>query len=175
MKEIRKILVPTDLSAGSLAGLEYGITLAKLYGSKLYILNVMDNRPYDELTRACSLMDELYNSLEKNIRLELNRYVGSAFCGDIDEVLNLVRCGIPEKEIVLFAESERIDLIVMTDKTIIYGSDKETLTKKVMRLTDIPVVTIKPGFYGEKKTNLSFFSRDYNGYNFRENYSNLVR
>ncbi len=160
MNKIQKILVPTDLSASSIAGLEYGVTLAKLYASKLYILHVMDNSPYDVLSRTCSVMDELYNSIEKNVKSELNQFVVDAENQDIDEVLSLVRCGVPEKEILKFAENEKINLIIMTEKSIIYGTDKETITKKIMHMTNIPVITIRSGIYGEK-TNLNLLNKEY--------------
>ncbi len=155
MKNLRKILVPVDLSTSSIAALEYGITMAKLFGAKLYLLHVMDKSPYEILSRTCSVMDELYDSVEKNIKSELNQCIEENMHGEIEDVINLVRCGVPEKEIVALAESEDIDLIVMTDRTIIYRTERENITKKVMRSTDIPVVIINPEGFVRKKTDYS--------------------
>ncbi len=160
MDDIQKILIPTDLSAGSIAGLEYGVTLAKLYTSKLYLLHVMDNSPYEVLSRTCSVMDELYNSVEKNVFSELKQFIADTDKKDIDEVLSLVRCGLPEREIVKFAESEKVNLIVMTEKRIIYGTDKETVTKKVIRISNIPVVTIRSGVLGERQSYLGLIKTE---------------
>ena len=158
VNNIQKILVPTDLSASSIAALEYGVTLAELYASKLFILNVMDNSSYEIISSTCSVMDELFNSIEKNVISELNQCVKDKVKQDIDEVLSLVRFGIPEKEIVKFAETEKINLIVMTEKSIMYGTERETITMKVIRMTNIPVVTIRSGNYGGKKSNLNLMN-----------------
>lgn len=166
--------MPIDFSTSSIAGLEYGITMAKLFGARLYLLHVMDNSPYELLSRTCSVMDELYNSVEKNIRSELNQCIEDKISGEIEEVVNLVKCGIPEKEIVRFAETEQIDMIVMTDKTIIYRTEKESITKKVMRSTDIPVVIINPENFGEKNTIYGLKDKKEKTKSFGDNYSDKL-
>ena len=42
MKRIEKILVPTDLSESSMAGVGYALNLAKTLGAEVTVLNVVE-------------------------------------------------------------------------------------------------------------------------------------
>ena len=146
MINLKKILVTTDLSEHSLAAFEHGFSLGLLYASRVYVLYVVDNAPP---------LFTLYG-LEGDVQLHAAR-VEEAGARKLDQfitnhigaekkVVPVVRSGMPEYEIMRFAEEEGIDLIVMAThgwtglRHILMGS----VAEKVVRRSTVPVLTVKP-------------------------------
>jgi nucleotide-binding universal stress UspA family protein len=146
MINLRKILVTTDLSEHSLAAFEHAFSLGLLYASRIYVLYVADNAPPlfalygsegDVQVHALRIEEAGVQKLDQF----MTNHIGTE-----KKVVPVVRSGIPEEEIMQFAEHEGMDLIVMAThgwtglKHILLGS----VAEKVVRRSLVPVLTVKP-------------------------------
>lgn len=143
--KIEKILFPTDFSEGSSHALHYANDLTMHYDAKLYILHVV----YD-LSKATGLnvphisSDEVCKELSQWAAKEIDR-----FCKDkileLPNVEKKVIHGIPWEEILNFADTEKIDMIVMGTygriglERLIFGNTAE----RVVRRAPCPVMTVR--------------------------------
>lgn len=143
MIKINKILFPSDLSAYSTAGLEYAITISKLYDAKLYILHILDTGGLEEEAGRIPEMDELYLSLEENKRIEMNKYLRENL-KDNSKVFQTLRFGKVSEEIIKFAEQENIDLIIMEEAEVHSHINRGSagIIEKVLTGTNISVLKI---------------------------------
>lgn len=158
------ILFPTDGSEGSRAAMEHARNLAVTYDATVHVLYVVDT-PHEGLggdpqaetspgmvghpeggtggmTGDRSTIEEIREAMETQGQ-ELVEGVSEQM-GDVDTV-TAVRGGDPHQAILDYAETEDADMIVMgthgrtgLDRYLI-GS----VTEKVVRLSDTPVVTIR--------------------------------
>jgi nucleotide-binding universal stress UspA family protein len=126
---LKKILVTTDLSEFSLAGLDYATTFALLYSSEIHLVYVVDEHHADlEEARAA-----LEGFISKNINPDI-------------QLVRAVRAGNPAAMILRYADEEGVDMIVMAthgrtgSRRAVLGS----VADKVVRLTHIPVLAVKP-------------------------------
>jgi len=143
--EIKSILFPTDFSEGSAFALEYAADLAKRYGAKLYLLNVI----YDIAKGSGwyvphASMDELYKDIEKGAKKELERF-GSEELRGYKNIERATGTGVPHDEIIKFAKKNKIDLIVIGSHSrkgmdrILFGST----AANVVRFAPCPVLTVR--------------------------------
>ena len=146
MVYFHKILIPTDLSEFSLAAVEYAASLGLIYTSKLYMLHVVADAPALLSLHTAEVNPETYNlRVASDSKKELETFVAKNVGRDI-KVIPVVRLGNPADEIKRFAEEEGIDLIVLAThgrtgvKHMLMGS----IAEKVVRLSNIPVLTVKP-------------------------------
>jgi nucleotide-binding universal stress UspA family protein len=129
MVYLKNILVTTDLSRYSLAAMEHAASFGLLYASKIFLLHVVDS-PRGVGAAEGALSDFVGRNLNPDLK-----------------VIRVVRSGSPAEEIRRFAEEEAVDLIAMAThgrtglQHILLGS----VAEKVVRLSRIPVLTIKPG------------------------------
>lgn len=136
----KRILVPTDMSAHSLAALQYAQDISHLIGGEIVVLRVIEetgpakpdqtSEPANEAAAARRALVHLlidHNVLTQDVRIE-------------------IRAGTPEKEIVSAAKDVGADLIVMSThgrtglEHVLMGS----VTEKVVRYSSVPVLTVKP-------------------------------
>jgi nucleotide-binding universal stress UspA family protein len=145
MITLKRILVPTDLSEHSLAALEYAVSFGLLYNARLFLLFVADlplvppvrsHRPDPETERRPATSEHL-----QALRSLMDEHVPPALpCTPV------VRAGVPAEEIRRFALEEHADLVVMAThgrtglRHIVMGS----VAEMVVRLSAVPVLTIKP-------------------------------
>ncbi len=129
MVYLKNILVTTDLSRYSLAAMEHAASFGLLYASKIFLLHVVES------PKGVGPAEEaLSGFVERNLNSDL-------------KLTRVVRSGSPAEEIRRFAEGEAVDLIVMAThgrtgfQHILLGS----VAEKVVRLSRVPVLTIKPG------------------------------
>ncbi|MCX8021999.1 MAG: universal stress protein [Syntrophorhabdaceae bacterium] len=140
-----KILCPLDFSDYTDEIVKYGVSIAKKFDSTLHLLHVIPNlnyfSPYESFLTPENLV-----VLEKNIEREIKK--------DFDKVIEKIdipvktsiRTGIAFVEIIDYARTEGIDLIVMGThgrsgiEHILIGS----VAEKVVRKSACPVLTIRP-------------------------------
>ncbi len=140
---LRKILVPTDLSEFSLAAMDYASSFGLLYGSRLYMLYVLDRSVHLPIPGEENRRENAAGSGSAEEALE--GFVARHVSRDV-RLRTVVRRGTPSEEIRKFAEEEGIDLIVMAThgrtglRHIVLGS----VAEKVVRQAGIPVLTVKP-------------------------------
>lgn len=155
MKKFRTILIPTDFSELSFGCLEHAKALAEKYDAKIYLLHVvfetMIAPPFPNIDLHAETM------LRDHIEMA-KRYLSDEIrdrLSDISNIEPVVRKGEPWKEIVRFAQEEKIDLIVMTThgRTGLSHAILGSVAEKVVRNSTVPVLTIKPE--GEKEPELA--------------------
>ena len=146
MVYLKKILVTTDLSEFSLAALEYASSFGLLFVSKIYILYVNDPGASVFVTHGHdATQKDQHPRTEREAQEALEEFVMQNVKPDVN-LTRVVRTGVPADEIRKFAEEEGVDMIVLAThgrtglKHILMGS----VAEKTVRLSSIPVLTVKP-------------------------------
>lgn len=146
MINLKKILVTTDLSEHSLAAFEHAFSFGLLYASKVYVLHVVDDAPPLFALYGLAGDTQLHAArVEEAGMKKLDHFIVTQL-GTERKVVPAVRSGVPDREIMAFAEEEGMDLIVMAThgwtglKHMFMGS----VAEKVVRHSSIPVLTVKP-------------------------------
>jgi len=155
---IRKILAPTDLSAKSIAGMAYAISLARENSAELLFIHVASMSVCKlallyqweyERTRSIPL------SIDKNIlaknKSQLNRFIRHHFENEINQLQwrAVVRWGGIPSGIVSVATEEDIDLIVMGKRERgIMSLFSRSISKSISRRGHCPVVSIRSPLEG---------------------------
>jgi len=137
-----EILVPTDGSECAQAAVEYAEDLATRYDARVHALCVADSRTLENAPQYDQIKKEREEVAEKT-------------CNDISvsgvAVEQAVRTDIPHKAILRYATEQDIDLIVMGThgRTGVERYLLGSVTEKVVRLSDVPVLTVKAEDDGE--------------------------
>ncbi|MEK6527455.1 MAG: universal stress protein [Nitrospirota bacterium] len=142
---IEKILFPTDFSEGATHALPYAVDLARHYNANLCILHVI----YDIAKATNSHIphisaDELYKGIAEWAQEEIGKCCIEDVRG-LKDVKRVILKGIPYEEIIKFAETEKIDIIVMGTygrmglERFLFGSTAE----RVVRRAPCPVMTVR--------------------------------
>jgi len=152
-KEFKKILVPTDYSELSLAAVDYALSFSHVFGSQIYILHTLDTIPVLALDTMDLTTETVIYETEKNAKNDLHLFVISRV-GNVPNLVEIVRRGVAEEQIVKVAKEERVDLIVMATHGrsgiahVLLGS----VAEKVVQHSPVPVLTVKPGGVSLTKT-----------------------
>lgn len=143
--KVERILYATDFSEGASHALTYAVDMANRYNARLYVLHVV----YD-FTKATGIHvphishDELYKELNQWAMKEMDNCCIEEIRG-VQNVEKVILKGIPYDEIIKFANSEKIDIIVLGTygrsglDRIIFGSTAE----KVVRRAPCAVITVR--------------------------------
>jgi nucleotide-binding universal stress UspA family protein len=176
---LRKILVTTDLSEFSLAAFEYASTASIFFNAEIFLLYVYEGSPVRAGRmpgRAGLAASEGRDSrppqpsgaerarphadreprghthyTEEEALKALREFAQSSVSSGLN-VHTVVRCGTPAEEIIRYAEQEGVDLIVIAThgrtglRHIMMGS----VAEKIVRLSNIPVLSIKPGPFRDR-------------------------
>ncbi|WP_256290278.1 universal stress protein [Halobellus inordinatus] len=130
------ILIPTDGSDCAQAALGYATDLATRYEANVHALCVADSRTLDTGPQS----DEVRNELAA---------VAERTCAELSQsgisTQQAVKTDIPHKAILRYATEQEIDLIVMGThgRTGVERYLLGSVTEKVVRLSDVPVLTVK--------------------------------
>ncbi|MEF8863151.1 MAG: universal stress protein [Haloarculaceae archaeon] len=130
------ILVPTDGSECAQAAVGYAEDLATRYEARVHVLSVADSRRLENAPRADRVEQERAETAERTC----NELSGSGV-----SVEQAVRTDIPHKAILRYATEQDIDLVVMGThgRTGVERYLLGSVTEKVVRLSDVPVLTVK--------------------------------
>lgn len=141
----KKVLCPVDFSKFTEEVITYAADIAKQYGAELHVLHVIPNltyfTPYESFLTPENLV-----AVEKNIQDEVERDFGKILKHVDMEIKKVVKTGVAFVEIIDYAKSEGIDLIVMGThgrsgiEHILIGN----VAEKVVRKSPCPVLTIRP-------------------------------
>jgi len=146
MIALKQILVPTDFSEPSQVAVRYGVALAEAFQAQLHIVHVLET-PFNQV-----LVSEVYvppppnmfAEWEKNAQDALERVLAPADRQKCRAEL-VLRHGNPYLEIIDYAKSKDIDLIVMGTHGrggmahLLMGSTAE----RVVRKSPCPVLTVR--------------------------------
>lgn len=143
--KIERILFPIDFSEGAMNALDYAISLAKEYDTKLYLLHVVHDISMTAGWQVPHIrIDELYREMEESARKELEKCCMEELRG-LKNVERIVVRGIPDEEILKVAKNEKIDIIVIGTHgrtgidRLLFGSTAE----KVVRKAPCPVLSVR--------------------------------
>ncbi len=166
MKEIKKILYPTDLFTVSKAALEYALTFAKLYKAEIYVLNVLDDLCYDNLLHDTQENDDFIKSVEEIVRIELKKYLKENF-KDNESIFQVIKSGDPKEEILKFSEEKQIDLIILSSDDQFVGSIDgiEDLIENLIDQSKVPVLMIDKPAYQDINKHSSVIDKEIQLYN----------
>ncbi|RNI14611.1 universal stress protein [Methanohalophilus sp. RSK] len=138
----KKILIATDGSTENKKAVSYGIELAKLSGARVYVTYVADTASFDSIPMDGG-WEMMYELLEKEGKEITDKVISDT--GDDIEIESKLLEGHPGHEIIDFAESNGIDLIVMGTHGK-SGLDRFLLgsvAEKVTRNSHVPVMVVR--------------------------------
>jgi len=136
------ILVPTDGSECAQAAVGYAEDLATRYGARVHALCVADSRTLENAPQADRIEQERAETAERT-------------CNELSEsglsVERAVRTDVPHEAILRYATERDVDLVVMGThgRTGVERYLLGSVTEKVVRLSDVPVLTVKAGDDGD--------------------------
>lgn len=137
----KRILVPTDGSAGMNRVIDHASELARKHGAEIHFLYVVNTASFANLP-----METSWESVTSMLRDEGETALQEAKdrAGDL-RVNTVIADGSPSREIVEYASSENCDLIVMGThgrgglNRLLLGS----IAERVVRSSTIPVLTVR--------------------------------
>jgi len=137
------ILVPTDGSEGSVAAAAHAVDLAATHGATVHALYVVDVRmsPVDsdmDHDEAVALVEE--SDVDPTAAV-LDRAERAGV-----PAVEAVRLGVPDECIRAYAEEVDADLVVMGThgRTGVEHAILGSVTERVVRTLDVPVLTVHP-------------------------------
>jgi nucleotide-binding universal stress UspA family protein len=137
-----EILVPTDGSVPSLQALDEAADLAAQQGARLHVLYVIDVTMLGDVSDVA-----VVESIEQAGENAINRAADRARDAGVETVIKSVRRGTPHRTVLEYVDDNDIDLVVMGThgrtglNRLLLGS----VTEKVIRLSPVPVLTVRPG------------------------------
>ena len=135
------ILVPVDGSEASMDAVAHAAALAGVHGADLHVVNAIEPQAAVESAGV-----DIVGAMEDIGRQAIDDATSVAHEAGIDDVQGTILRGSPHREIVEYAEEHDIDLIVMGTHgrtglgRLLLGS----VTEKVVRVSPVPVLTIRP-------------------------------
>jgi universal stress protein A len=153
VKKIEKILVPTDLSERSLAGVGYALNLAKTLGAEVTVIHVLgydDFLRYEEKIRERIVHDPAFRAPDpylKEYESAVKQFLAANFSDLISSirVREQVEVGDLDEEIVIEAKKQKADLIVLSarERSGLARFLKSDVIEKVTRQALCPVLSIR--------------------------------
>ena len=137
------ILLPTDGSEGTADAVEQAFDLAKNYDATVHALYVIDLKEVNaiEHTFDTTMYTEKFRAEGESALDELSQRGEDAGV----DVVTVIREGIPHEVILDYCDEEAVDLVVMGThgRTGLGRYLLGSVTEKVVRLSDIPVLTTR--------------------------------
>ncbi len=146
MFSIKNILLPTDFSKLSMSASQYAVDLAKQYGAKIHLLNVIEKTPPILTIHSLDLSEEkIIKSIEEDANNSLEKSASKIKSGEI-EVLTVLKKGLDYQEIVNYSQKNKIDVIVIAThgRTGLLHTLLGSVAEKVIRYAKCPVLVITP-------------------------------
>lgn len=141
--ELKKILYATDFSDASLAALPLVSTLARKYGSRVFVVNVWTPVPYAMVSPEAAAV--LQHEEELRVRARVRDLAKAQDLAGLSTTA-IVRSGLPTEELGRFVREQKIDLAILGThgrtgmKHLLMGSVAEEL----FRHLPCPVLTVGP-------------------------------
>lgn len=144
MKTIRHILYATDFSESSGPAADYALTVTKLSGATLQVLHVVGEMA--DARRSMippSALEQLEKEVEVQAIREMEIFCKARFEGKVAYQSHVI-VGNPFQEILQFAKSNQVDLIILGThgrtgiEHVIVGSTAE----RIVRRSSVPVLVV---------------------------------
>jgi nucleotide-binding universal stress UspA family protein len=143
---IHSILVPIDFSVHSKNALKYAVPIAEKFGASLRLVYVVEPTIYPaDLGFGQVVLPGVEDELREKGAEELAALIGKEI-GKRMKASSSVRTGNPHQEILLEAEEQGVDLIIVAThghsgvEHMLFGSTAD----RVVRNARCPVMTIRP-------------------------------
>jgi nucleotide-binding universal stress UspA family protein len=137
MDDIKRILVVSRSTKHCRKAVHYGISLAKQYNAKLYVMHVIhDPFSLEGWNLPIPSLEQEYKKLVKTTREEIDRIIKSEKADGL-EVTEWIREGKPIDEITAAVREEKIDLVILSAheegrfEHFLFGRTVEELTRKM--------------------------------------------
>ena len=141
--ELKKILYATDFSDASLAALTMVSTIARKYGSQVFVVNVCTPVPYTMVSPEAAAV--LQHNDEVAARSKVRDLMISGNLAGLSTTA-VVRSGLPREELMRFVRKQKIDLAILGThgrtglRHLLMGSVAEELVRNLL----CPVLTVGP-------------------------------
>jgi universal stress protein A len=144
ISDLKRILVPIDLSAESYKALKYAFRLAKQFSSQVFLLHVVSHESSEEVYNVLR-----FEEINERLKEELHRKLLETNADQRPEAslftISTIRKGHPHQEICSTARDLSIDLIVMG--THGYTGFKRarlgSVAEKTIRYAPCPVMVVR--------------------------------
>lgn len=140
-----KILVPIDGSETSIRALDHAVELAKIHGSKIELISVIDDLKLPFGAQFSIWAKESHERLTRTILESLNKeMVRVKETSSEVEIDASIHEGDPADTIVKIATEEDYDLIVMGKKglNLIEEFVMGSVTRKVVKQSEVTVIVV---------------------------------
>lgn len=143
MKDIKTILLTTDLSDTSEKAVAPALTIARKFDAKIVLAHVVDLMPPYLVGNTAIDLSDLEGRQRGMAHEQLARFAEKALGRDV-EVETVVLLGVPHMEIVSLAQGRKVDVIVMAThgrgfvSRLLVGST----TERVIRHAPCPVLVV---------------------------------
>lgn len=146
-KPHRQILIATDGSKAAENAADFGIEIAGLSRVKVYAVYVIDITPFDSILMDEAWTKDMYEQFEKTGR-ETTSYVEKNTRAAGMEAESILLKGNPAKEILNFAEKQKVDIIVVGSlgKSGVQSFLLGNVSEKILRNSKIPVLVVREIF-----------------------------
>jgi nucleotide-binding universal stress UspA family protein len=150
MEGFKKILYPIALTDISLVVAPYVVTMAKQFDAEVHLLHVLrrfdwfvdtyvSDPPQPDFKRIASDFEsQVLAQAKQKLDAFIKRHFKDIRIGRADVV-----SGTNYKQIIQYADSEKIDLIIMGTGTTLQKVMFGAVAEKVSRLSTVPVMLIK--------------------------------
>jgi nucleotide-binding universal stress UspA family protein len=144
MKNIRRILLPTDFSALSFAAVDYAKSIARNHGARIYVAHVMPPDPLVGIKHVRLTSADVAREIREDAAARMKQIRSKYFRGFSDIETRLLT-GTPHEALIRFAVKEKIDLVVIAThgrsgiSNVLLGS----VAEKMVRHSPVPVLTVK--------------------------------
>jgi universal stress protein A len=142
-----KILLPTDFSDCSAEAARVARLLAERFGSRVFVLHVLDEpAALDPMFRGDVPLELLRSRMEQFAQESMDGFLGEHFSG-FENFDTMLASGIPYREIIRKARECGAGLIVIGThgrtgvEHVLFGSTAE----KVVRVAPCPVLSVRLG------------------------------
>ncbi|MFA1611191.1 universal stress protein [Halobellus rubicundus] len=141
--DVGRILVPIDGRESALPALDHAVSLADETGASVHLLAVVDPYGLSSVTERTEVEADLEDAVADAAARVQDAGVA---------VRTAVESGFPHEEILEYVDREGIDLVAMGTHGRT-GLDRYLLgsvAEKVVRLSPVPVLTVRPDAAGER-------------------------
>jgi len=149
MNSFSKVLVAVDLSDHSLPALLKGAELAEALRAELSLVNIINQRDIDNITRNLSLypsfsIDSWLKDQEKIRNDQMVRLIEQGSCAHL-KPKKIIRVGYPYEKLLEVIQTEKADLLVMSTKGRSNLADTVigSCAQKMYRRSPIPMLSIR--------------------------------
>jgi universal stress protein A len=140
MHDINRILVVSKSTKNCQKAVHYGVSLAKNYGAKLYIIHIIHNpfglRGWNLPLAFLPSLEEEYKKMIQHAKQDLDEIINSEKAKGMS-IEDTVIEGEPRKEIFKFVEEKDIDLLVMSSyeqwhlEHLLFGREIDEIVRRM--------------------------------------------